>query len=109
MRSFRSLIERQIAKARAAGLLTGLKGEGKPLPDRPVETGAEAATATGMRMMAEAGVLPEEFALKKELDRARAAYACCVDAAARKAAMARLADLELRYDIAREARRKFMS
>ncbi|MDW3183822.1 DnaJ family domain-containing protein [Roseobacter sp.] len=109
MRSFRSLIERQIAKARAAGGLTGLKGEGAPLPDRPVETGEQAAVSTAMRIMAEAGVVPEEFTLKTQLDAARKAYADAPDADTRTAAMAQLADLELRYEIAREARRKFMS
>ncbi|WP_300056145.1 DnaJ family domain-containing protein [uncultured Roseobacter sp.] len=109
MRSFRSLVERQIAKARAAGQLRGLKGEGAPLPDRPVETSEDAALSTGMRIMAEAGVLPAEFKLKKQLDAARQTYAKAADDEARKAAMRILADLELRYEIAREARRKFMS
>ena len=68
MRSFLRLIESQIAKARAAGGLTGLKGEGKPLPERPVETGEQAVTSAGMRIMAEAGVVPEEFQIKQELD-----------------------------------------
>ncbi|MGC3936399.1 DUF1992 domain-containing protein [Roseobacter sp. EG26] len=109
MRSFRSLIEQQIAKARASGALSGLKGEGRPLPDRPVETSDEAAMSTGMRIMAEAGVVPEEFALKKALEAARKSYSTCKTEAERKSAMAHLADLELRYEIAREARRKFMS
>lgn len=109
MRSFRSLIERQIAKAQASGGLTGLKGEGKPLPERRVETSEEAALSTGMRIMAEAGAVPEEFTVKKELDAARRAYAGCKTDAERKPLMARLADLEMRYEIAREARRKFMS
>lgn len=109
MRSFRSLIERQIAKARASGGLTGLKGEGAPLPHRPVETGDQAAVSTGMRIMAEAGVVPEEFTLKTQLDAARKAYAAAKDDKTRKAAMTTLADLEMRYEIAREARRKFMS
>jgi hypothetical protein len=108
MRSTRTLIEQQIAKARARGDLSGLKGEGTPLPDRPVETSEEAAVSTGMRIMAEAGVMPEEFGLKKELDAARAAYAVCRAGEGRKAAMQRIADLELRYEIAREARRRFM-
>lgn len=109
MRSLRSLIEQQIAKAQASGVMTGLKGEGKPLPNRRVETSAEAAVSTGMRVMAEAGVLPEEFTLKKELDAARKAYVNCGTDETRKAAMKTLADLEMRYEIAREARAKFMS
>ncbi|MCV3272562.1 DnaJ family domain-containing protein [Roseobacter sinensis] len=109
MGSFRSLVERQIAKARAAGGLSGLKGEGQPLPDRPVEPSEQVATSAAMRIMAEAGALPEEFALKKQLDAARRAYAQAPDHRARQAAMAALADLELRYEIAREARRKYLS
>ena len=109
MRSFRTLIERQIAKARAAGRLSGLKGEGKPLPTRRAETGDEAAVSAGMRIMAEAGALPEEFSLKKQLDAARAAFTEAATDDAKHAAMKVIADLELRYEIAREARRKFMS
>ena len=45
MDKFRSLAERQIAKAQAEGKLSGLDGEGTPLPDRPVETGADAEFA----------------------------------------------------------------
>lgn len=109
MRSFRSLVERQIAKARASGALTGLRGEGAPLPQRPVETDDQAAVGVGMRIMAEAGVLPEEFALKKQLEAARKAYALAADDKARKVAMQSVADLELRFEIAREARRRSMS
>ncbi|WP_300031838.1 DnaJ family domain-containing protein [uncultured Roseobacter sp.] len=109
MRSFRSLVEKQIARTRAAGGLSGLQGEGAPLPDRPVETGEQAALSTGMRIMAEAGVLPEEFALKKQLDAARKSYASCTQDAERSKLMRQIADLELRYGIAREARQKFMS
>ncbi len=58
--------------------------------------------------MAQAGVLPEEFGIRKELDAARQAYAGLTDAADRKAAMARIADLEMRYNMARDARRAFM-
>lgn len=104
MRSFRQLIERQITKARASGGLSGLKGEGKPLTRRPMETGAEAATSAGFRIMAEAGVLPEEFDLKNQLDAARKTYASTPS----KATAAKIADLEMRYNIAVEARRKFM-
>lgn len=109
MSKFRNLVEQQIAKTRASGGLSGLEGDGKPLPDRPVETSEQAAVSSGMRIMAEAGVLPEEFAIRRELEAARAV---CVEAKTeeeKKAAMAKLAGLELRYNIAREARQKFMS
>ena len=104
--SLTRLIERQILKARAEGKLQGLEGEGKPLPDHPEEAYSDAATGAGLRIMREAGVVPEEFTLARELDAARKALATAPD---RKAAMARVADLEMRLNIARDARRKFMS
>ena len=84
------------------------ESEEKPLPDRSGEAN-DPALAAGMRIMAEAGVVPEEFTLKKQLDAARAAYGAATDDAAKDAAMRRITDLELRYNIAREARQKFMS
>ncbi|MBO9451502.1 DUF1992 domain-containing protein [Tropicibacter sp. R16_0] len=108
MRSFRNLIERQIKKAQAEGQLDNLPGAGKPLPDRSGEAGGDAALNTAHRIMAQAGVLPEEFKIKKELDAARAEYPTLTDPAERKAAMARLADLEMRYHMAQDARRSFM-
>lgn len=109
LRSFARLIESQIAKARAAGGLTGLRGEGKPLPPpQAIETGEQAALSTGMRIMAEASVVPEEFAIKKELDAARKIYSSLKTEEARSAQMAKISGLELRYNIAAEARRKFL-
>ncbi|MGV6802821.1 MAG: DnaJ family domain-containing protein [Ruegeria sp.] len=102
------LVERQIKKAQAEGQLDGLEGQGQPLPDRSSEALTDPALAAGQRIMAQAGVLPEEFTLKKQLDAARAAYAGLDDPAERKVAMARIADLEMRYNMARDARRAFL-
>lgn len=107
-RKFQDLTERQIQKALAEGKLSDLEGEGEPLPDRSGEALVDPGLAAGHRIMAEAGVLPEEFTLKKDLDTARAAYAALTEPEQKKAAMARIADLELRYHIARDARRRFM-
>ncbi|WP_366524444.1 DnaJ family domain-containing protein [uncultured Tateyamaria sp.] len=98
-------MERQIAKTQAEGGLSDLEGAGKPLPERP--TGQDAGEAAAMGMMAEAGVLPEEFDLKKQLLAARAQFNTLTDPAARKAQSAKIAELELRYNIAREARKRF--
>ncbi|GAA6158673.1 DUF1992 domain-containing protein [Ruegeria sp. HU-ET01832] len=106
--SFGKLIERQIRKAQAEGQLKGLEGEGKPLPDRSSNAQCDPAIAAGHRIMAQAGVLPQEFAIKKDLDTARKDYAKLTDPNARKRAMARIADLEMRYNMARDARRTFM-
>jgi len=102
------LAERQIQKARLNGQLQGLEGEGKPLPDRPGDAFISPGDAVGFRIMAEAGVLPEEIILKKQVIAQRAHLATLMDTAARKAVMAKLADLEMRQAIAEESRRKFL-
>ncbi|EDZ48320.1 conserved hypothetical protein [Rhodobacterales bacterium Y4I] len=107
IRAFRNLIERQLAKAQAEGQLQGLKGEGKPLPDRSGEAHLDAGLAAGLRIMAEAGVVPEEFRLQADLDAARKEYAALTDPQARRAAMARISDLEMRRNMARDARKSF--
>lgn len=108
MRAWHKLTEQQIRKAEAEGKLSGLKGEGKPLPDRPGDAFISAGDAIGHRIMAEAGALPEEITLKRALDAARKAYTETHDPAEKKRRMAAIADLELRYSIAREARMKFL-
>lgn len=106
-RSLNRLTEQRIAAAAAKGELTGLEGEGAPLPDRPGDALVDMGEAVGYRMMAEAGAVPEEFQLKAEVEAARRVVASA-SGHDRKTAMARLADLEMRYAIAREARRTFM-
>lgn len=108
-RALRKLIERQIEKARLQGQLDGLRGEGAPLPDRPEDALVDTADSVGFRIMAQAGVVPEEIEIKKALDAHHKRLATLQDEDARKTAMAELAQLEMRYNIAREARRKFMS
>jgi len=108
LRNLRQLIERQILKAQKEGTLEGLEGEGKPLPDRSGEAYLDAGEAVGYRMMAEAGALPEEFKLKGELEQARKDWQAATDDSEKKRLMAIIADLELKYSIATEARKKFM-
>ena len=69
---FDKLAERQILKARASGALDNLKGAGKPLPP---DSGGDAATAAGFRMMAEAGALPGEIDLRKQIEARRSELA----------------------------------
>lgn len=102
------LAERQIQKARLKGQLQSLEGEGKPLPDRPGDAFISAGDAAGFRIMAQAGVLPEEITLKKEAAAQRAHLATLTDPAERKAAMAELARIEMLQAIAEESRRKFL-
>ena len=106
--SFHRLVEQQIQKALAEGKLRGLKGEGKPLPDRSGEAFTDMATAVAARIMAEAGALPEEFKIKKLLEAAKQSYKDADGEDAKRVAMALIADLQQRYNIAVEARRRFM-
>lgn len=102
------LAERQIQKARLKGQLQGLAGEGKPLPDRPGDAFVLPGDALGFRIMAEAGVLPEEIVLKKAVAAQRAILAGLTDEGQRKLVMTKLAELEMRQAVAEEARRKFL-
>lgn len=107
-RSLSQLTESQIAKAEREGKLSGLEGEGKPLPNRPGDALIDGADAAGFRIMAQAGVVPEEIALKEQLDAARANWASVSDPEEKKRLMGEIADLNLRYEIAREARQRFL-
>ncbi len=102
------LIERQIQKARLKGDLENLEGEGQPLPDRTGDALVEPGIAAGFRIMAEAGVMPEEIELKKKIQAQKKRMTGITDPEKRKAEMAKLADLEMRKAIAEEARRKFI-
>lgn len=102
------LAERRMKAAVAKGELQHLQGEGKPLPDRTGDAFISAGDAVGFRIMAEAGVLPEEINLKKRAQAQREKLAGLTDEAERKAAMAELARLEMLQAIAEEARRKFL-
>ncbi|MCR8549906.1 DUF1992 domain-containing protein [Salipiger sp. P9] len=108
MFSWTRLTERQIRKAEAEGKLSGLAGEGKPLPDRPGDAMIDPGDAVGFRMMAEAGALPEELKLKAQLDAVRASWQAAEDPAEKMRLMAQLADVQMRYEIARDARKKFL-
>lgn len=99
--------ERRMQAARLKGQLQGLAGEGKPLPDRPGDAFVSPGDAMGFRIMAEAGVLPEEILLKKTAQALRERLAGLTDEAERHQVMAELAQVEMRQAMAEEARRAF--
>lgn len=99
------IAERMMLKARAEGKLSGLEGEGRPLPDRSMERDA---TAAGFRIMAQAGVLPEEIVLKKQVIAAQERVAGLPEGPERAALLAEIARLQMRQAIAEEARRRFL-
>ena len=105
---FDKLAERQMKKALAEGRLSGLEGEGKPLPERPEAALVDPGEAVGYRIMHEHGALPQEIELRKAVEAAKAAYAAAGGDADRRAAMARIAELQMKLAIAEEARKRFM-
>lgn len=102
------IAERRMRLAEAKGDLRGLEGEGKPLPDRPGDALIDAGDAVGFRIMAEAGVLPEEIVLKKQVAAQKVHLARLTDATERNVALAELARLEMRQAMAEDARRAFL-
>ncbi|MBE9635529.1 DUF1992 domain-containing protein [Salipiger mangrovisoli] len=102
------LTERRILKSLAEGKLQGLEGEGRPLPDRSGEAHLDPGEAMGFRIMAEAGALPEEITLKKQVSAQRQLLATLTDPAERREAMAKLAELQMKQAMAEEARRRFL-
>lgn len=101
------IAERQMARAAAEGQFRNLAGAGRPLPERPGDALIDTADAVACRIMAENGALPEEIALKRRVEAARAAWQAARAPAERKARMAELAEAQMRHEIAREARRRF--
>lgn len=100
---FSTLAERQIQKAKMEGQLENLEGEGKPLPNRP----GEDAQAVGFRIMAEAGAVPREIQLRKEIDAQRLVVQASVGTSDYRTQIKKLSDLELRHSIEKEARIRF--
>ncbi|WP_068111840.1 DUF1992 domain-containing protein [Tropicimonas marinistellae] len=101
------IAERRMRRAGADGTLSGLPGEGKPLPERPEAAMVDTGTAVGHRIMAEAGALPREIVLKKEIQDLQKRYAAETNPAARKALMAEMAQVQMRLGMEQEARRAF--
>ena len=102
MHWFERIAQRRIDEAAAKGQLSGLPGEGRPLdPDALRENSDDVLH----RMMADAGFLPEEFQLRKEVEANRAILAQIEDPAERAQLQRRIALLELRANIATDARR----
>jgi hypothetical protein len=95
--------ERQILKAQAEGQFDNLKGAGKPLD----LSGDGSAEAIGLRIMAEAGVVPREIALLRAFEEQTEILRQTKGQEARRREAAILADLQLRLDLEQEARRRF--
>jgi len=102
---FDKLAEQQIKKAQAEGQLDNLEGTGKPLKKKG---GINSSLSSGYAIMAEAGVVPKEIELRKQIEALNIALKNTHDESAQKQFKKTLADLQLRLAIEQDARRKYM-
>ena len=108
MSGFEHMVERQIALAQAEGKMDEIAGQGKPLPKRPEDAFVSAGERASLRIVAEAGGLPDEITLKKQATAIRAAYRAETDPERQREIMADLSKVELRLALAQDGRRKLM-
>ena len=102
MHWFERIAQRRVDEAEAKGELRGLAGEGKPLDRARLRERAEDVLH---RMMSDGGFVPEEFRIRKDVEAKRAALDQIEDPKERKALQRHIALLELRANIATDARR----
>ena len=105
MHWFERIAQRAIDKAAAEGKLSGLAGEGRPLDPERLR---ESADYVLHRMMADGGFLPPEVTLAREIEAQRAVLDQIEDEAERRALQRRIALMELKRNVAADARRRAM-
>ncbi|MBV9924034.1 MAG: DUF1992 domain-containing protein [Acidobacteria bacterium] len=95
---FDKLVEQRIREAQQAGEFDDLEGEGRPVNlDAYFNTPAE--LRAGYALLKNAGVLPEEAAVVKELNETAARLEECRDEKERERLRRVLRDLQLKHDL----------
>ena len=95
---FDKLVEQKIREAQEAGEFDGLEGAGRPVNLEAYFNTPEELRA-GYAVLKNAGVLPEEAAVLKELNELAARLEDCRDEGERERLGRALRDLKLRYDL----------
>lgn len=101
---FDKLVEQKIREAMEAGEFDRLEGSGRPVSLEAYFSTPEELRA-GFAVLRNAGVLPEEAALLKELNELAARLDECRDEAERRRLRRAAADLKLKYDLLAERQR----
>jgi hypothetical protein len=99
------LAESKIRTAMANGDFDDLPGRGRPLPEENL-TGVPPELRMGYRLLLGAGCLPPEAEARKELARLGTLMKAAGDPAERRRLAGRRADVELRYALLVERRRR---
>ncbi|MCA1618675.1 MAG: DUF1992 domain-containing protein [Acidobacteria bacterium] len=101
---FDKLVEQKIREAQAAGEFDRLEGRGRPVDLEAYFSTPEELRA-GFAVLKNAGVLPEEAALLKELNELAARLEGCRDPGERERLGRAAVELKLRYDLLVERQR----
>jgi hypothetical protein len=95
---FDKLVEQKIREAQEAGEFDGLEGEGRPV-NLEAYFNTPAELRAGYALLKNAGVLPEEALVLKELNELAARLEACRDEAERERLGRALRDLQLKHDL----------
>lgn len=95
---FDKLVEQRIREAQAAGEFDDLEGEGRPINLEAYFSTPEELRA-GYALLKNAGVLPQEAAVVKELNEATARLEACRDERERERLQQLVRDLQLKHDL----------
>jgi hypothetical protein len=95
---FDKLVEQKIREAQQAGEFDRLEGAGRPVNLEAYFNTPEELRA-GYAVLKNAGVLPEEAAVLKELNEASARLEACRDGSERERLKRAFHDLKLKYDL----------
>jgi DnaJ-like protein len=100
---FDKLVEQRIREAQEAGEFDQLEGAGRPV-NLEVYFNTPEELRAGYALLKNAGVLPEEAVVLKELNEASARLEACRDEVERERLRRVVHDLQLKYDLMIERR-----
>ena len=95
---FDKLVEQKIREAQEAGEFDDLEGAGRPVNLEAYFNTPEELRA-GYALLKNAGVLPQEAVVVKELNEAAARLEACQDEAEREQLLRVVRDLQLKYNL----------
>lgn len=99
-----SLANEKIREAQLRGEFDNLAGAGKPLPEDDGMAGVPEELRVGFRLLKNAGMLPEEMQLRKEMVTLQDLLNACEQAGERQELARRLNAKKLRYRMLMEER-----
>ena len=102
---FDKLVEQKIRKAMAEGEFDGLEGAGRPI-DLEAYFAMPDEMRAGFAVLKNAGVVPEEVQLLKEIDELKLELANCLDEAARGRLEKSIKDKSLHFRMLMERHRQ---